>query len=1355
MRWLGIRWLVAIFAFISIAMMPRQARSQASAPTDGAAWKNAYLLSRAGDAYAKGKKKEAESLFRSLIASDPPNEIALLHLAALARAAGRKEEQLEFLQTAASAHPMSYPVQHELGATLLESERAADAVAPLQAALAANPKSLDAAVNLGDAYSLIGKLDDAHTAYATAIGIDASSAWAHRQFGYCLLHEKKPNEAIAELERAARTMSDDSALFLNLGHLYNQLGNDASALAAYVQVTKLSPHSSAGYMFAGNVSERLGRREDAERYYRAAITAKVTDPLAHVYLGNLRQTQGDVPGARAQYEAALASAPENAWALTQLGFLLVRMGEPVRAEKLLTRALALAPRNLDIEITLGDLERLRNHLDAAAVHYRRVLSSDFGNLAANIKLADVMRLSGDPKGALAMYKQATSLAPKSAWAWISLADCETALGLPDAEAHYRAALVADPHSLWATRQLGYWLFAHDRWEEARAALETARGGYPQDGNIVVTLGHIAKQVHPEDPQIAATLYRRAVAIEPKNARARMFLADSERQLGHSAKALSLFQEAVAIDPTLLDAWVLLGDAAKRDADAATGAAADTAHALAQSAYEHALGLDPHAAWPARQLGFLAFADERWDTAQTLLEAASAGYPRDREIFLTLGHLALKRKDLAAAVAAYTQAVAVGEDSDIRPLVFLGIADRQGTRLEDSLTALTHATALAPHSAWAHAELAATQFAAGRIDAATATIRTALIYAPKDREALLFLARLRHLRLAFGEAITLYRHVLDLYPGYAPAELGLSTALTDRGRTEDLIDASRYFAAAMEKLPTTIFTELVAGHLYAHIAEGIESGTTIRGYFKLPADLALDAHAIALAHLRAALALAEDDDSVRLAVANSLVSMKERTEAQATLAPVLAKANGRCPKSEWDLTWQVTQAAAPQPASAPTDVSSATADHLVASAELLAGDLEHDINREAPARLHYACAIAIEPSLVMAHLRLGLAYENESFVRLAEEHYLVVLRLEPDNANAQLGVARLRKQSGLQLTPIIRVAGDVAYRSDALAPEALARNALVFGPKSQDLAFTVPRSVTATATGDFVVSANRAVPHVEAEASLFQDTGSFLSDQLKIESRYGAAATVRAVGSMPYLGLRESEVSYTAQETVTYADATTRGEVRTLTELAARWAKFQLGVLAADLNFEHGIYYPQGSTPLLNATSNALFGNLNLFPELRRYHLEPMITYHAEGLWLLPTQTSYWAQSLLVGTNYLLQLPTRGQAMVGGSLRFAATAGDLLPPGTGTLLSYTVHAHGGYNIGQWLLLDAHLDVQGTPALTRLDNVAVGGDAGVRWMWPRVPGITHTGFYFSAGYAARLDYNAGRVDHLIMGSVSFAR
>lgn len=157
----------------------------------------------------------------------------------------------------------------------MDRKRYEPAASLLSQVTASDPQDFQAWTELGTAYLLQGKKDEAEKAYQRAIEARPAFALALLNLGRMRAAGKKFEEAVEPLSRAAEAQPENGEAHLLLGETYLQLKKGSKAV----------PHL--------NEAARLGR------------------PEAHQRLGTLYQAVGRKDLAAAEYEQLLAKQPDH------------------------------------------------------------------------------------------------------------------------------------------------------------------------------------------------------------------------------------------------------------------------------------------------------------------------------------------------------------------------------------------------------------------------------------------------------------------------------------------------------------------------------------------------------------------------------------------------------------------------------------------------------------------------------------------------------------------------------------------------------------------------------------------------------------------------------------------------------------------------------------------------------------------------------------------------------------------------------------------------------------------------------------------------------------------------------------
>ena len=267
------------------------------------------LLETAIEHHRLGELAEAERLFREVLAKEPNQAQASLHLGVLALQSERLDEAVEAL-TRASAHAPNSAVCH---------------------------------ANLGEAHRRRGDLPAAGDSLLRAIALDPDLAAPVFNMA-TVLHERRAFDgALACLERAAELEPNLPDLPSRLAAARAAVGQRGAIASDPPAVAPPDALSATTLVALARPLAIKGRLQDAVTLLRRAVELSPGLTPAHCNLGLLHTALGQIHEAVASYRRALQIEPGRADIHHTLGNALLRGGRLDEAIGSFRRAVALRP----------------------------------------------------------------------------------------------------------------------------------------------------------------------------------------------------------------------------------------------------------------------------------------------------------------------------------------------------------------------------------------------------------------------------------------------------------------------------------------------------------------------------------------------------------------------------------------------------------------------------------------------------------------------------------------------------------------------------------------------------------------------------------------------------------------------------------------------------------------------------------------------------------------------------------------------------------------------------------------------------------------------------------------------------
>ena len=251
-----------------------------------------------------GRLRQAEQIYRQVLARHPKHVDAMQNLAVVSLQLGRNDLALDLIRRTIVLNPNNPEAHYNLGKALTDMGQLHEGVVSLRQAIRIKPDYAEAHSNLGIALRGLGRFDEAIAAYREAIRLKPGYAEAHNNLGNVLRDVKgnwtrrlRPVGRPSCSSRITPKRTTISAMRLT------DIGQLDEAIAAYRQAIRLKPdyaeaHSNLGNALKGHWATRRGHRFlSAGHSPSSPITPKPTSILLLTLL-----TRGDFQRGWEEYE---------------------------------------------------------------------------------------------------------------------------------------------------------------------------------------------------------------------------------------------------------------------------------------------------------------------------------------------------------------------------------------------------------------------------------------------------------------------------------------------------------------------------------------------------------------------------------------------------------------------------------------------------------------------------------------------------------------------------------------------------------------------------------------------------------------------------------------------------------------------------------------------------------------------------------------------------------------------------------------------------------------------------------------------------------------------------------------------
>jgi tetratricopeptide (TPR) repeat protein len=853
-------------------------------------------LARAKQYLADAQFDKAETEYRDVLRLDAADPVALRDLAIMYQEQGQPLQASQLLKKAAELLPDDPALQLRLAQNLLLQGEYQEAREAALRALDKQPGQPEALILIANTAVALGDLDEGRELIEGLRNKDQDRAGYHLALGVLAVAQKDQARAESEFKAAVQLEPKLALAHSALANFYWSRNDLKAAEQAYKSAADLASAASPQQMQYADFKMRTGAVPEAKTILEK-INAKAPAYLpASVALMKISCAERKQEDCDAKTQAVLARDQLNFDGLLQDGIRNIEKGDAAKAVRELGYLSSIYTKNPLVRYHLARAYLMlagkgtnpvdrRDAVERAETSLNEALKLDPSFGLATILLAEIKIAKGSPVSAVDLLIPLVKMRPQVAQAHYLLA---TAYGVQqkwdDALAVYRRMTELFPQDPQPSFMSGSILLQQRQLAEARKAFEKAveiSPGYLPPTERLVDLDLAEQQYASALARVQPLIDKDPNAAQPLALRGKIYAA--QRDFTHAEADLS---KAIELDPKLEPAYLLLAQVyvasnkqdeaiaklnsfiEKNPKDIPTLMQLAFLHTslkqyeAAREAYEKVLDVNPNLALALNNLAAL-YSDNlgQLDKAYDLAKKAAAIAPNEPHVADTLGWIAFKKGDYAAALLALQESAAkLPASAEIQ--YHVGMAHYMLGQEEPARIALKKAVDANADFAGkddARKRLALLAIGVGDADPAARTqLQDYLKQQPNDPAALMRLAALQERDGAVDDAITTYEKALAADPLYAPATRQL--AIIYARRSSDDPKAYELTTKAREAYPDDAEITKALGILYYR-----------RGVYSQAAEL-----------LKLAAAKRKDDPELLYYLGSTYQQLKQSDECKDTL-----------------------------------------------------------------------------------------------------------------------------------------------------------------------------------------------------------------------------------------------------------------------------------------------------------------------------------------------------------------------------------------------------------------------------------------------------------------------------------------
>jgi tetratricopeptide (TPR) repeat protein len=354
-----------------------------------------------------GRLREAEGIYRQILAGDPNNAHALHLLGLLNSQVGQGDTAVEYIRRAIAQNPTAAQYHCNLGAALAIAGRHEQAIEAYERAILLQPDLADAHENMGSSLIRLGRFERAVESLQTALSFKPNDFKILDSLGSALSQAGRQEEAIEVLRRAMALRANYAPTHHNLGNALVRLNRFDEAIAAYRTALALRPdYPEVLSSLSGILCER-NATDEAIGLARRALALQPDSSVAWFNLGRGLQKQNRLTESVDALRRGLAINPRFHQALNELGTVLGQMKEHEGAIDAFRRSLQILD-SVEVRYNLGTALFESGRLEEAIGEYGKAESLGFRNPRLYNNLGAIYRQLGQNEKAMDLFRRALS-----------------------------------------------------------------------------------------------------------------------------------------------------------------------------------------------------------------------------------------------------------------------------------------------------------------------------------------------------------------------------------------------------------------------------------------------------------------------------------------------------------------------------------------------------------------------------------------------------------------------------------------------------------------------------------------------------------------------------------------------------------------------------------------------------------------------------------------------------------------------------------------------------------------------------------------------------------------------------------
>jgi len=377
---------------------------------------------------AQGKKDDLLKQYKNLM-QENPRDGHYCYLYGRLLGWDKGKEYFKKCISASRRSPWGY---YGLGLSLQIDRQFEDSLENLKKAVDLDPNLVDAHIQLGRTYAMIGELKEGESAFRKAVEIDPASVDGYFYLGNMCLINGSIDEAQMNYEKALTLDPSLKKALAGIAKIYLLKGDGKEAMRVFQKIQKLDPENPSVQVGLARSLYLQNKKNDAVKLLKKALWSGSTNEIIYL-LALAHMDQGRWSDALEEFSKLEKKIKKFPGIHKSKALIHLANGREYQAEEELAKELKINPRDPEVCYIKGQILFRRFQILKAEEQFKSALAIDSRYYPSYLGLGQVEEYFKEYARALNVYDESLAVFPDDVEILYRMGDCYSWRGAPGDE----------------------------------------------------------------------------------------------------------------------------------------------------------------------------------------------------------------------------------------------------------------------------------------------------------------------------------------------------------------------------------------------------------------------------------------------------------------------------------------------------------------------------------------------------------------------------------------------------------------------------------------------------------------------------------------------------------------------------------------------------------------------------------------------------------------------------------------------------------------------------------------------------------------------------------------------------------